>query len=337
MDQSIRYIGNNIENLKKEIITYQSYKFDTDKSITDLEKIVSDRTLSDYDELFREINRTIYSQPITDLNQFITLYQIVLQLGKQFIELDQSDSFYKLKEIKSDLGIKYVSFLFSIIISFNTQIKLLNEYLKIYEKYQSITSAVTSFLTSYNKTDEELNREFFSKIFPNQSMFNLEIYIDPYGTLILPTTRFESYCMIKLNQNHSMFFVINTKSDGKEAIIYNDCDTGIYNFTKTKYNFYEISLNFSIVKTSDDIRRLRLRTNQDVLELLRISEQNVLRFRSDKLISLRINYYGCKEPTTGYKTFTRRQFVFKRKDLNFIIQMNDPNIESIKTLIPFVV
>lgn len=337
MNPSLRYINNNIENLQSQIITYQSYNYDKNKDLKDLEKIVSDKTLSDYDDLFREINRTIYSQPITDLNQFLTLYQIVLQMGKQFIELDQSDSFYKLKEIKSDLGIKYVSFLFSIIISFNTQIKLLNEYLKIYEKYQSVTTAVASFLTSYNKTDEELNTEFFSRIFPNQLMFNLEIYIDPYGTLILPTTRFESYCMIKLNENYSMFFVINRKSDGREPIIYNDCDTGIYNFTKTNYNFYEISLNFSIVKTSNDIRTLRLRTNQDVLQLLRMSEQNVLRFRSDKLISLRINYYGCKEPTTGYITFTRRQFVFKRKDINFIIQMNDPNIQLIKNLIPFAI
>lgn len=332
MNSSLRFINNNIDNFNKEVINYQTYNYDKTKTIEDIAGLISNQTLNDYNDLLREINKTVYETNLNGLNGLLQMYRTTLILLENInlIQLDPTSSHYVLKQLNSKLGIKYLGYLLSVVITLKIYISLLNEYIDLYQSYEkNLFTAITSFFSSYNKTDEEINDNFFNKIFPSRE-FDFTIVLNSGSKLILPIVRIGKYCSLQLNETHTLFFILTQLSDGKKPLIYEDCDPGIYNFTRSKYNYYQLGFDFSIVVNEEGLDSLSLSTTQDVITYIENLPNKVFIIRPNKKIIFTIKYYGCKEPTSGYITFTRRQFLIRVGKGESVIQLNDPNIDSIK-------
>lgn len=336
MSSSLRFINNNIDNFNKEVINYKTYNYDKTKTIEDIVSLMSNQTLNNYNDLLRELNSTVYGSQINGVNGLYRLLQmyktVLIQLeNKNLIQLDSTGSYYVLKQLNSKLGIKYLGYLLSVVITLNIYISLLNEYFDLYQGYEkNVLTAITSFFSSYNKTDEEINEEFFNKILPSGE-FDFTIKLNSGNKLILPIVRIGKYCSLRLNETNTLFFILTQITDGKKPIIYEDCDPGIYNFTRHKYNFYQLGFDFTIVINESGLDSLNLSTTQDVIRYIENIHNKVFIIRPNKKIIFTIKYYGCKEPRTGYITFTRRQFLIRVNEVDLVIQLNDPNINSIKS------
>ncbi len=335
MSSSLRIINNNIDNFNKEVVTYQLYNYDKTKTVENINSLMSNQTLNDFNDMLRQINTTVYEEQINSsngLNDLLLMYRRVLTLleNPELIQLDPTGSYYVLKQLKHKLGIKYLGYLLSVVITLKIYISLMNEYLDLYQSYErNAITAITSWLTSYNKTDQEINEEFFNKIFPSRE-FDFNIILSTGKTLVLPIVRIGRYCSLKLNESHSLFFILTQLTDKKRPIIYEDCDTGIYNFTRSNYNFYQLGFDFSIIVNDNGLRSLNLFTTEDVIRFIENLDNKVFIIRPTKKIIFTVRYYGCKEPISGYITFTRRQFLIGIGGNKSIIQLNDPNIDSIK-------
>jgi hypothetical protein len=366
MNQSITLINDKLDEFRNQVIEYQSYNYNKEKSIQDIKNLLSNQTLNEYDRMIQELNEIVYQTDMNSVSDLVSIYNIVLAKLDKFIEKKNSSSDeYVLKIMNTRLGVKYLGYLLSIIIRLNVYIKLLGEYLDLYKAFElvvgkindtkvgggifdTIQSAITKgvqnisdiqkIYLAYNKTDELINTEFFDKIFPKQLQFSYEIKLPSKGKIILSIKRIGDFCSIELNKTTSLCFKLEKIKDNNNQITYSDCDSSsIYLFNKPSFNFVDIGYNFSIIK-SQDIQSL---TSSSISELLISNlkniinnEENVLLFNPDKNINFMIRYYGCTSTgITSITTFTRRQFVIKKSGKDNIISINNDDLEKIKELI----
>jgi hypothetical protein len=311
MNQSIKLINDKLDEFRNQVIEYQSYNYNKEKSIQDINNLLSNQTLNEYDKMIQELNEIVYQSDMNSVSDLVSIYNIVLAKLDKFIEKKNSSSDeYVLKIMNTRLGVKYLGYLLSIIIRLNVYIKLLGEYLDLYKAFElvvgkindtkindtkindtkvgggifdTIQSAITKgvqnisdiqkIYLAYNKTDELINTEFFDKIFPKQLEFSYEIKLPSKGKIILSIIRIGDFCSIELNKTTSLCFKLEKIKDNNNQITYSDCDSSsIYLFNKPSFNFVDIGYNFSIIK-SQGIQSL---TSSSISELLISNLKNII-------------------------------------------------------------
>jgi hypothetical protein len=334
MNPSLQQIERNISKMRDQIIKYNEFNYNKTKSVSDIQTLLSNQTLSDYDELFKFINSSVYEQSFNSIGSIITAYTNLILILKQYIvklelteETEENEvpiQKFKLKEITTDMGINYIGYLLSVIIMLNLELKFFDRF---------YTYSKSTQLGNYLKTDSDVINDFIEEMLPSMGNFNFEIKIDDSGFLVLPLVRFGDYFSLELNNIHTLFFILKKQADTSVPISYPNCNPDKRFFDLEPYNYVDISFEFSIIKQTIGISETRmLSTTQDVIQFLNDTSSKVLLFNKNKSIDLIIRYYGCYTTKLGINipTYSRRQFILKKSSTENILDIQDPKISMIR-------
>ncbi len=333
--QDINQLGAKIDNLKK-------YNYNNIVSNSDLEIIVDNNRLVEYDNKINILLTELFKTQYPDLNGIIGLYNNLIERIKPYLKRGSASNSYSIKNITKDLDIKYFGLLLSNILNLHIIFSFCLKYIDIQELYRHIHrgdyTLISSFLTEpYNLLNPILNNKFIDDLFmPNaEDYFYYQIKIDNTSlNLQINKEPTSNIFNIELSDNYNLKFNL-IKNDSTTSVpvqTHSDCVQDINVFEDSKsFSKFTFSLRFFLVKIN------RLDTSQPT----RSSVPEILSFR--KNIKFSVQYYSCNfaGPSLtsaalswtgigGLPTFTRRRFIFEndREDNKTILSFNDNTIDG---------